>query len=324
MRKLWLIPILLLFSTLAHGQILESIMFGGSNPTAATPTFLPVAGAVSNPTTVTASSSSGCSTQIFEDTSNPPTTLQNTFSVITAETVYAQVGGCPGFGNSAVGSAAYTIAALTPTFVTYTYYTAQNANPLTSPALTLSTNDGVAVYCFTDYPSGTPTGYVITSTPSHTFTPAALHGANNAWGQFSLGVGFPSGSTTFTCTPTGTSQSNGMVVLQYHNMPSNTINTSTGSTADAPSLSFSTSQRTLVIMCSNINNSTNSWAAGLIGGNSATLRGVDGGATLGSTSSGACEDYLSTTSMSSVTGNFSSPVASAGYQWASTLVAVNY
>ena len=107
MKIHWLIP--LLFSVLARGQILLPIMAGGNNPTAATPTFSPAAGAVSNPTTVTASSSSGCSTHMYFDTSATPTTLQNTFSVTTAETVYAQVRGCPGFGDSAVGSAAYTI-----------------------------------------------------------------------------------------------------------------------------------------------------------------------------------------------------------------------
>lgn len=97
-----------LIISLSLAQILSGVMNVQPAP-AATPTFSPAAGAVSNPTTVTASSASGCSTHIYEDTSNPPTTLQNTFSVTTAETVYAQVRGCPGFGNSAVGSAAYTI-----------------------------------------------------------------------------------------------------------------------------------------------------------------------------------------------------------------------
>jgi hypothetical protein len=80
---------------------------GGS---ASTPTFSPVAGAVSNPTTVTASTStSGCSSYIYFDTNPTPTTNQTTYSVTTAVTLYAYVHGCPGYTDSAVGSAVYTI-----------------------------------------------------------------------------------------------------------------------------------------------------------------------------------------------------------------------
>jgi len=78
-------------------------------PTAAAPTFSPAAGAVSNPTTVTASSVSGCSSYIYFDTNSSPTTKQTTYSVTTAVTLYAQIRGCPGFLNSSVSSAAYTI-----------------------------------------------------------------------------------------------------------------------------------------------------------------------------------------------------------------------
>ena len=99
--------------------------------TAATPTFLPVAGVVSNPTTITASTATtgdGCT--MYFDTSNPPTTAQTTYSVTTAVTLYAQAKGCSTHTDSAVGSAAYTITvpvAATPTFspVAGTYSSAQ-------------------------------------------------------------------------------------------------------------------------------------------------------------------------------------------------------
>ena len=159
MKRLWLIP--LLFSSLAHGQMLVASTVGGSFATAATPTFSPVAGAVANPTTVTASSTSGCSTHIYEDTSNPPTTLQNTFSVTTAETVYAQVRGCPGFGDSAVGSAAYTITTPTPSITT----TQQCAiyNGTATCAMNTTTGQVLAAFTSTNAagtPGITPTGCV--------------------------------------------------------------------------------------------------------------------------------------------------------------------
>ena len=79
-------------------------------PTAATPTFSPAAGPVANPTTVTTSTSTGaCSAYLFTGTTNPPTVNTNTYSVTSAVTVYSYVHGCPGYLDSAIGSAAYTI-----------------------------------------------------------------------------------------------------------------------------------------------------------------------------------------------------------------------
>jgi hypothetical protein len=80
------------------------------NGTASTPTFSPIAGTYSGAQTVTASTStSGCGSHIYFDTSNPPLTNQTTFSVTVSETVYAYVHNCPGFTDSSVDSAAYTI-----------------------------------------------------------------------------------------------------------------------------------------------------------------------------------------------------------------------
>ena len=92
----------------AQGQIL-SIIMGGTNQPAATPTFSPVAGAVANPTTVTASTSTSDGCTIYFDTSNPPVTAQTTYSVTTGVTLYAQARGCAHHTDSQVGSATYTI-----------------------------------------------------------------------------------------------------------------------------------------------------------------------------------------------------------------------
>src|ERR1017187_183575 len=78
--------------------------------TAATPTFSPAAGGVANPTTVTPSTATGpCSAYMYVDSSNPPATLQLTYTVTTGITLYAQIKGCPGYNNSGIASATYSI-----------------------------------------------------------------------------------------------------------------------------------------------------------------------------------------------------------------------
>ena len=100
----------------AQDPLLLSSSFNSA--TASTPTFSPVAGAVTNPTTVTASSStSGSGCAMYFDTSNPPTTAQSTYSVTTPVTLYAQLRGCSNYNNSAIASAAYTIAVPAPSVV---------------------------------------------------------------------------------------------------------------------------------------------------------------------------------------------------------------
>jgi hypothetical protein len=93
--------------------------FSGS--TAATPTFSPTAGAVSNPTTVTASTSTSDGCTMYLDTSNPPTTAQSTYSVTTAVTLYAQAKGCSTYSDSAVSAGqSYTITGPTTWYVNST------------------------------------------------------------------------------------------------------------------------------------------------------------------------------------------------------------
>ena len=84
----------------------------GSTPTAATPTFSPVAGTYTGTQSVTTSTStSACSAYLYTGTTNPPTVNTNTISVAASETVYSYVHSCPGYLDSAIASAAYTITA---------------------------------------------------------------------------------------------------------------------------------------------------------------------------------------------------------------------
>lgn len=80
------------------------------NGAASMPTFSPVAGTYAGTQVVTASTStSGCGSSIFFDTNPTPVTNQTTLSVSASETVYAYVHSCPGFTDSPINSAVYTI-----------------------------------------------------------------------------------------------------------------------------------------------------------------------------------------------------------------------
>ena len=109
MKRLLLVCVLLLTCS-AFGQYMRiGSVFPTGATAAATPTFSPAAGAVSNPTTVTASTVTVDGCTMYLDTNNPPTTAQSTYSVTTGVTLYAQAKGCSTHSNSAVASAAYTI-----------------------------------------------------------------------------------------------------------------------------------------------------------------------------------------------------------------------
>ncbi|MFI5113045.1 MAG: hypothetical protein ACHP9S_09480, partial [Terriglobales bacterium] len=108
---------------------------------AATPTFSPATGTYSSSQSVTISASTpGCSGYIYWNTTGYPTsgdTQGNSVSVSSSETVYAKVIGCPGYYDSAVGSAAYTITssrAVTPRFspAAGTYSSSQSVTISTS------------------------------------------------------------------------------------------------------------------------------------------------------------------------------------------------
>jgi hypothetical protein len=111
-------PCLAQSGTTAFGATAFGVTFMSSAAPAATPTFSPVAGTYSSTQSVTISTaSSGCSGYVFWNltgTSMSSGTQGTSVSVASTETVYAQVIGCPGYANSVIGSAAYTIGAATP------------------------------------------------------------------------------------------------------------------------------------------------------------------------------------------------------------------
>ncbi len=159
-------------TTTNGGALQASIMavaIKASTPTAATPTFSPVAGSYSEPQTVTISTTTPSSTIYYTTNGAIPTTASTSYiapiTVATYETVNA-IAVSTGYANSTVGSAAYGIGVATPTFSpvggTYTsvqtvtisdatgsatiYYTTNGNAPTTlssvySAALTVSTNE---------------------------------------------------------------------------------------------------------------------------------------------------------------------------------------
>jgi len=181
----------------AQGQIL-SIIMGGTNQPAATPTFSPVAGAVTNPTTVTASTSTSDGCTIYFDTSNPPVTAQTTYSVTTGVTLYAQARGCAHHRDSLVGSAAYTISAgCTSPTTTSDWLPTATAGSSGNPGF----NDAVGSNNATNasnYPSYSATGGV-NSTPKLTW--------NGTSQYLNLGTSIPTNWTKYT----------GYVVFQHEN-----------------------------------------------------------------------------------------------------------
>ena len=111
MKKILMLSVFLFAGTLAAQTNPIFLNSSFNTATASAPTFSPVAGAVTNPTTVTASSTTtGTGCTIYFDTNPTPTTAQTTYSVTTAVTLYAQVRGCSGYSDSSVSSAAYTMA----------------------------------------------------------------------------------------------------------------------------------------------------------------------------------------------------------------------
>ena len=97
---------------------------------AVTPTFSPVAGSYVGAQSVTlATSTSGCTSYLVWNTTGATsggnltsTSSTNPLTVAASNTVYAQVQGCPGYNNSSIGNAGYTITSgfITGSFVACT------------------------------------------------------------------------------------------------------------------------------------------------------------------------------------------------------------
>lgn len=124
-----------------------------TSPTAAAPTFSPVAGSYTGNQSVTlATATGGCGSFINWNTTGAQsggnltgTTLGTVVTVASSETVYAQVQSCSGFLNSTIASAAYVIAVVTPTCTppAGTYSSTQSVT-------CSSTDIGSTTYCTID------------------------------------------------------------------------------------------------------------------------------------------------------------------------------
>ncbi len=114
----------------------------GGPAVAATPTFSPGAGNYGSNQPITISTAtSGCAPYIYWNvtgTSLSGGTNSTSATITTNETLYAQVVGCPGYSNSAIGSAAYTTNSLTWTLVQHAY----NFNCTTSSPCAVTTAGG--------------------------------------------------------------------------------------------------------------------------------------------------------------------------------------
>ena len=101
------------------GNILAVALLSSGSPSAATPTFSPVAGSYNQPQTVTISTTTPSSTIYYTTDGSTPTTgsaaYSTPISVGAWETVEA-IAVSTGYTNSAVGSAAYSIGVATPVF----------------------------------------------------------------------------------------------------------------------------------------------------------------------------------------------------------------
>ena len=192
------------FSTSAVGAATYTISGGSAT---ATPTFSPAAGAYTGSQTLTISDTTSGAAIYYTTNGVAPTTSSNVyegpFPVSTSETVKA-IAVAPGDAVSAVGSAAYTITAATPTFSpaagTYTgaqsvsisdaatpstiYYTTNGSTPTTSStvysgAIQVSATETVKAIAVSPGASTSAVGsaaYTInasTATATPTFSPAA-------------------------------------------------------------------------------------------------------------------------------------------------------
>ena len=166
---------LLLFALPCMGQNPLFITSSFNTATAATPTFSPAAGAVANPTTVTASSTTtGTGCTIYFDTSPTPTTAQTTYSVTTAVTLYAQVRGCSGYNNSAVASAAYTIVVPFVVSASAGNIASTGASSFTITIPSTTAGNSLLYACTTN-------GTLPTFSPSGTAVPTAVSEAGGLW-----------------------------------------------------------------------------------------------------------------------------------------------
>jgi len=135
----------------ANGVFHAFLLSTGTAATTATPTFSPPAGTYSSAQTVTISDTTAGATIFFTTDGSTPTTSSTMFTtpiVVGSTTTLKAIAAAPGFANSAVATAVYTIAppAATPTFSvpsgTYTSVQTVAISDATAGATIFFTTDG--------------------------------------------------------------------------------------------------------------------------------------------------------------------------------------
>jgi hypothetical protein len=286
MKRILSVIILLICSPVCYSQtILFSNFFQTVGlPTAATPTFSPVAGSVINPTTVTASTSTtGCGSYIYFDTNSAPTTNQTTYSVTTTVTLYAYVHGCPGYNDSSITSAVFSAVNLP------VYIDSPSCGFSTSCTATVSAGELVHMFCPSAFAS-TITSVSASSSPSATW--AAVQSVVGGAAQSFWAVMNTSGSTTFSCTPTPGQTYAFIQLRRYSNGAGATVKAYAQGTNNTTA-TFSTTTPSITIIC-DVGNSS-SYSGGTVGGHAVT------NFVTSATGYGACADYTSTTPLTGVT-----------------------
>ena len=205
-----------------------------------------------------------------------------------------------------------------PTFVQSGNNYAVSGSSVTVPAtgtITVSTGDIVVAACSN---AASTASFTITNTG---FTLGSWHMAPFLVGNGpSLISGFAlvtsGGSGTFTCTPNFSTSYLGLSILDYSGGSSNTLNTSAVNANPSSSpvtISFTSTARTLNVLCACINAGVG-FTAGTIGGVSATMRQ--------SSYFPVCESNLTTTSVSGGTATMN--FTSSNSQGAAQLLAISY
>src|SRR5579872_5184199 len=288
----------------------------GTTPTAATPTFSPVAGAYAAAQTVTIGDSTTGATIYYTIDGTTPTTSSPVYSapitVSTSQTVKA-IAAASGYNTSAVGAAAYTIngAAATPAFSpaagTYAssqivtisdatagatiYYTTNGTTPTTSSAVytapvTVSASETVNAIAtaagFGNSAVGSAT-YTITTTATPTFSPVGgSYGSPTVVTISDTTAGAVIYYTTDGSTPTTAaaiysgpvtvSASQTLKAIAVSNSASSSIGSAIYTIGTAPSVNYSSGFGTGTGLFLNANAAVTSGALVLTDGGSAEAR----------------------------------------------------
>jgi len=237
------------------------------------------------------------------------TTSAITFTPInsTSTTVVQAIASAPGYINSPIAMATYTIDRTAAVFMgsDVVQQAAQTTPaPITTPAPGDSITAGqlIFVYCGAVTGSGAIT---ISSSPANTFT--YLSSVSGLMGNATAAYAWASasGQTTFTCSQSGWTYPL-MGVLYYYPGSLTALDTQTASdvetaSANYTSSAFSTSAKGLIILCATLDGYS-TFAAGNIGSGAANLRMAIGWASSGN---GVCEDSITTGAQSGITASVS-------------------